>query len=256
MKLVVLLIVGWLFVVACDDPNRRDSGPELTAEEAGVYSVWLPRDVALVLGDNVVLHWKHFGYTVDFVIVRRAAVAGSAWQEVAVVPNTYPDPQLLPHFYPVIGGVPGATYIYGVKARNNNKHGVLIDSAIVETAPVTLRAIPSQQSVDPPSSSQRLPASVTARVVTSGIEVRWDGIASSGIFVVLRRDAGSPHWFQLATIGGLGEGATLDQDAHTEFVYSYLDTRMHPGRRVIYGVRVRDERGDGPVVEASELTMR
>ena len=156
MRMRFLLAASLLFslvVTSCDDghavaerptPERpkpkqqRDSGPEMTAEEAGVFSARMPRNVAIVLGDTVTVSWTYFGYAVDFVVLRREPKAGSAWQEIAVVANSFPDPNLFPLTHTDTDAVSRATYVYGVKTRNNNKHGALVESAVVETAPVTV----------------------------------------------------------------------------------------------------------------------
>jgi hypothetical protein len=139
MKLVVLLVVGWLFVVGCDDPTHR--GPEQSADEAGVYSALPPTSVtATGSRDGITVAWKHFGYAVEFVVLRRVANGGTNYQTVAVLPNDrMQDPagkQLEsqdPH------AITGLTYVYGVRSRNYDRNGLLIESAVVEALPVRVR---------------------------------------------------------------------------------------------------------------------
>jgi hypothetical protein len=155
---IFIPLLCFALVVACNDghsasdrqePERpkakqqRNSGPEQTADEAGVYRASPPSSVqATADGHSITIQWKNFFYAVDFVVLRRAVDEQSrGWVQLGVVPNTNPTGPPPPFTFTDVSAQPGVTYVYGVKSRNLDRAGVLVESRVIETAPVTIRQL-------------------------------------------------------------------------------------------------------------------
>jgi hypothetical protein len=249
-----MLVVLVAMLVACGHPKHRDSGPELTAEEAGVYTAAAPESVATTPVDNrVLISWTQWPYAEDFVVLRRY-VRSNSWTEIAVVPNQYRHREPIPKRLEFADTPPvsGVEYVYGIKTRNYNKDRVLIESRAVETAPI---AAGSEKAGSPASSS--ILGNIAWSAQSNGVQVIWESDLRTGTFQVVACDVGSPYWLHLAAIGAWADdSALLGPSAESLLTYSFLDTEVPSGRKVIYGVRVRDTAGkEGPVVEALEVTV-
>ena len=128
-------------IVTASPDVTRASGPEQTADEAGVYRASPPSSVEAAADErSITIQWKNFFYAVDFVVLRRAIDGPSrGWVELAVVPNINPTGPPPPFVFTDNSAQHGVSYVYGVKSRNLDRAGVLMESRVIETTPVTIR---------------------------------------------------------------------------------------------------------------------
>jgi hypothetical protein len=90
-------------------------------------------------GESVIVSWRKVLYAVDFVILRKdEGFAGAGWQEVGVVPDDPATPTGRSFSYVDKTVAKDHTYIYGVRSRNLDKNGKLIESKTIESDPITI----------------------------------------------------------------------------------------------------------------------
>jgi hypothetical protein len=90
-----------------------------------------------LVDEGVEVIWASIRPNREFVVMRREVDSTEDWSELAVIDATDEDGNLRTSFDYLDRTVqPGRAYVYGVRARNLNQTGDVLESKIVETDPV------------------------------------------------------------------------------------------------------------------------